>query len=72
MSVWYFNLIILLVAVGFFCAGVSHGRRHDLFWRLQWIELEHALARLQKREPRDIESIEPNAELSGGGKPPSA
>ena len=59
MNVWNFILIMALVGIGSFWAGVLHGSRHDLFWRLQWIKLEHQLACLQKRKPRNIEEVEP-------------
>ncbi len=28
-----------------------------VIWRIRWIELEHDLARVTGREPRDIESL---------------
>ena len=31
--------------------------RRSLFWRLEWIKLEHDSAHKEGRKPRDIESI---------------
>lgn len=59
MNEWGIILILTLVGIGFFYVGVLHGSRHDLFWRLQWIKLEHQLAALQQRKPRNIEEVEP-------------
>lgn len=50
-------VVLPAVAIGYFCAGVLWASRKTLFWRLQWIELEHKLARLEGRKPRNIEEI---------------
>ena len=47
----------IAVAIGFFCAGALWGCRMQLHWKIIGINLEHDLARLQNRKPRDINDI---------------
>ena len=68
MNEWTYIAMLLATAVGYFCAGRLWESRRLLFWRLQWIELEHRLATLEHREPRDIESVKSNAEMSHAPK----
>lgn len=56
-------VVLLLSAVGFFCAGTALQLRRVLYWRIKWIELEHDSARQLGREPRDISAVEPNADV---------
>lgn len=58
----YYLAALLLASVGFFCLGVALQQRRVLYWRVKWIEMEHDLARLQGREPRDIKSVEGEAQ----------
>lgn len=64
MTEWQHIVVLLLSAVGFFCAGTALQLRRVLYWRIKWIEMEHDLARQLGREPRDISAVEPNAEVS--------
>lgn len=50
--------IFLLGCVGFFCVGALCGCRRAELWRIEWIMLEHNLARLEKRSTRTTDSIE--------------
>ena len=55
-----FVIIIILVAVGYFCMGFVFGNRRELYWRIKWIELEHDTARKLGSEPRNIKCVEPD------------
>ncbi len=48
----------VLMAAGFFCMGYAWGIRNTLFWRIEWIKLEHDLARKEGRKPREIREFE--------------
>lgn len=50
--------ITALTAIGFFLMGAALQIQRITYWRIKWIEMEHILARLQNREPRDISSAE--------------
>ena len=52
---WY---IMVLSEIGFFCVGFLFGMRRTLFWRIEWIKVEHNLARLQNRLPRTTTEME--------------
>jgi hypothetical protein len=54
----YMGVAIILTAIGYFCLGRSWEMRKVTFWRIAWVELEHALAFKENREPRDIEVFE--------------
>jgi hypothetical protein len=58
MSDLQFIVIMSLVALGYFSVGFLWGVRKVKFWRIEWIKLEHDLARAQKRDPRDIDDYE--------------
>ncbi len=48
-------VMVILVAIGFFCAGALWKDNEVIRWRIRWIKMEHDLARLQGREPRNID-----------------
>ena len=48
-------IAIPATAIGFFCAGILWGRRHELKWRIRWIAHEYDLARHENRKPRNID-----------------
>lgn len=58
MNEWQHIVVLLLSAVGFFCAGTVMQMRRTLYWRIKWIELEHDSARQLGREPRDISAVD--------------
>ncbi len=51
------SIIWFLSGIGFFCVGALWGSRREFFWKIEWLKLEHDLARLQNRAPRDIEFL---------------
>ncbi len=51
-------VMMACLSAGYFCAGVAFMQRKVLYWRIKWIEMEHTLARLEGREPRDINTFE--------------
>lgn len=57
MNEWQIALGFIGVFIGGIGVGYLWGYRPILFWRIKWIEMEHDLAKLQKREPRNIEEI---------------
>jgi hypothetical protein len=59
-------VVLVMGAVGAFCVGGLWGMRRVMFWRIKWIELEHDLARLQNRKPRDVFEMEPASGASRG------
>ncbi len=58
MEEWKHIVMLLVVAIGFFCLGGLWLSRKVAFWRIKWIELEHDFARLQGRKPRNISEVE--------------
>lgn len=57
MSDTFYTIMIVLVAIGYFCAGIVIRQSRVLYWRIKWIELEHQLARREGREPRNISTV---------------
>lgn len=53
-----FIVLMLLSCAGFFCLGGLWQARKVEEWRIRWIKMEHELARLQNRKPRDISEVE--------------
>ena len=51
------SVAVVIVAIGYFCVGVVVMQSKVLKWRIKCIELEHDLARLGKREPRNIDDL---------------
>jgi hypothetical protein len=47
--------VVFLTAIGFFSLGALWQARQLIFWRIEWIKLEHDLAKAEKREPRKID-----------------
>ena len=48
----------VVACFGFFCLGGLWQARKVLAWRIRWIKVEHDLARLENRKPRDISEVE--------------
>ena len=62
------SIVMVLVGIGGFCLGAMLQLKKVLFWRIEWIKLEHELARTQGREPRDINEVfkkEPKGDSPG-------
>lgn len=57
MNEYLASVLILLAAIYGFCAGMLYSSRRVLFWKLQWIEVEHKLAYRQDRNPRTVDEI---------------
>lgn len=55
-------LATLLVGIGGFVAGWLFAQRKVLFWRSEWIGLEHDLARRDQRRPRSCDAVEKGEE----------
>ena len=51
-------VVFLLACPGFLSVGYIWGCWQEAFWRIEWIKVEHDLARLQKRQPRKIKDVE--------------
>jgi len=50
-------IALVLIAIGFFFAGLKIGYRNEMKLRITIVRLEHQLARWEEREPRDIDTI---------------
>jgi hypothetical protein len=48
----------VMACTGSFCVGYLFGNRRVLFWCIEWIKAEHALALAQGRKPRSILDME--------------
>jgi len=57
MVEWLISFIFIGTVIGGIGIGYMWAYKETAFWRIQWIRLEHDLARLQKREPRDIKAM---------------
>ena len=57
MSPLLLSILLVGTSVGWFCVGYIVQLRQTHYWRVRWIEKEHDLARLQHREPQDIETV---------------
>ena len=57
MNEWQIAFLLIGTFIGGFGVGCLWVCRETGFWRVKWIEMEHDLARLQKREPKNIEEI---------------
>jgi hypothetical protein len=53
-----FGVVVFLVAAGGFCVGYHLRSKEVLKWRVKWIIHEHTLARLQDRDPMNIDEFE--------------
>ena len=45
---------LILSCFGCLAVGYLWGCKKADYWRIQWIKMEHKLARLENREPRQI------------------
>jgi hypothetical protein len=57
MSEWQIALEFIMVFIGGVSVGYLWEYRESAFWRIQWIKMEHDLARLENREPREISEV---------------
>ena len=62
----YTLTILTIIGATFTGFSIGYTMRHirELFWRLQWIDMEHRLARFENREPREISFVEPGGEMN--------
>ena len=51
-------VFIVLTFISGCCLGAMFCLRKVGFWRIKWIEMEHDLARLQGRKPRNISEVD--------------
>lgn len=66
MSEVFYCVLLVLTAIGFLCAGIALQQPRVLHWRIEWIKLEHDLARLQGREPRNIDALSAERKETNG------
>jgi hypothetical protein len=57
MSEWQIALIFIGTFIGGACVGYLWTTPKISFWRIKWIEMEHKLAHLENRKPRNIEEV---------------
>ena len=50
-------LMLIPVAVGFYLAGRIHEAKRTVRWRITCILLEHRLAEIENRTPKDIADL---------------
>lgn len=55
-NIYYYGFLFLSFFAGVLLTSMYFIRKIG-DWRIRWIEMEHDLAKLENREPRNIDSI---------------